>query len=396
MSLGPLRWSGEAVGIELQQGTDPLRDSRGGDPRELESSGRLADGMSGPPRIDTSLLEGISFRCRPGCGLCCYTTPAVDPPEAERLIQLDPNLELLEGDGSWRFVAAQGDGGACELLSECRCRAYPVRPFCCQEFPLSVHLGLRPQATVVLSCPGVSFFGEDGAAATGKSAPPPAGLEDELAAVEREYARAPAARRLSESSRRWNALRNRLTRQEGWAEPSEIRVELRSDLLAGVRASYPPPAPPSGEDGIESLPLWFDPGAGLVAVAEHAAGWEVRTVEETGTRSRSLGVWPAPSEPPKLTFPGERVLLRYLELLLDRDFTYWAAAERIRADGGPSLSDAVREDLGRFGALVLARGELIDRLRTGGGHALGPELARDGVRATDGEFLDRPTLGWVL
>jgi Fe-S-cluster containining protein len=348
------------------------------------------------PRIDTSLLDGIRFRCRPGCGLCCYTTPAVDPAEGERLIQIDPNLELLEGEGSWKFVAARGDGGACGLLSECRCRAYAVRPFCCQEFPLSVHLGLRPQATAVLSCPGVSFVGDDGAEGEARVAPAPLGLEVELAAVEVEYARAPAARRLSESSRRWSTLRNRLRRRGGWSEPSEIRAELRPEVLTEVRSHYPPPSPPSGEDGVESLPMWFDPGKGLVAVSEHAAGWEVRTVEETGTRSRSLGVWPAPSEPPRLTAPGERVLGRYLELLLDRDFTFWAAAERVRTGRDRSLPGAVREDLGQFGALVLARAELIDRFRSGGGRSLGPDLVREGVRATDGEFLDRPTLGWVL
>ncbi|MGI0130343.1 MAG: hypothetical protein ACREEC_09380, partial [Thermoplasmata archaeon] len=82
--------------------------------------------------------------------------------------------------------------------------------------------------------------------------------------------------------------------------------------------------------------------------------------------------------------------------LLRRDFTYWSAAERLRTVRRGTLADEVAADLGHFGALVLARSQLLERLHPTKEGPLTAERVWDGVRATDGEFLDRPTLGWVL
>ncbi|HEV2165396.1 MAG TPA: YkgJ family cysteine cluster protein [Thermoplasmata archaeon] len=352
--------------------------------------------MTSAPPIDLSLLSGTSFRCRPGCGLCCFTTPAVEPREAERLIQIEPATPFLEGEGGWRYVADQGEGGACHFLSERKCRAYGDRPFCCQEFPLSVHLGVRAQATVVLSCPGISVRSWVSPASLGEPASAPEGLSEELEAVQQELLRHPAEERLREASRRWRLFKSRLLRTGGWSEPSEIRASLLGSLPSLVRRSFPPPPPPSVSEGIDALPILFDEAVGLVALADHAGGWELLSIEETGQRSRSLGVWPAPSRFPLVSPEGEELLRAYLAHLLDRDFTYWSAAERVRSERSGSLERAVSEDVGRFGALVLARAEGLQGFRSADRGPLSADLVWDGIRATDGEFLDRPTLGWVL
>ncbi|HEV2519005.1 MAG TPA: YkgJ family cysteine cluster protein [Thermoplasmata archaeon] len=346
--------------------------------------------------IDLSLLVGASFRCRPQCGLCCYTTPAVSGPEAAQLIHLDPATPLLEGDGGWGFVASQGDGGACHFLARTRCGAYGVRPFTCREFPISVHLGLRAQATVVLSCPGVEFPGWSAGPGDPEGSETPQGLEEELAAVDREFRQAPAAMRLKENARRWAAFRRRQDRADAWQEPDEIRRSLGPRMRSLVRDAFPPPAPPSRSEGIESLPIVFEPGVGRLGIAEHRGGWELLSLEEGGSPPGSLGIWPPADEPPQMTPEGERALDRYLDYLLRREFTYWAAAAQIPRADARSLLDEVRSDIGRFGAMVLARAELIDRFRHGESSTLDGPLVWAGVRATDGEFLDRPTLGWVL
>ncbi|MCI4358392.1 MAG: YkgJ family cysteine cluster protein [Thermoplasmata archaeon] len=346
--------------------------------------------------VDLSLLEGVSFRCRPGCGLCCFTTPAADPREAERLIQLDPNVPWLEGEDGWRFVAGQGDGGACGFLSRCECRAYPARPFCCREYPLSVHLGFRAQATVVLSCPGVTVAGWGNPTDAASLRLPPSGLSEELEAAHEEFEHQPHAHRLAECARRWRVLEGRLRRRGSWSTPEEISDSLRPHLRILARSGFPPPPPPPSSGGVENLPLVFDPDLGLISIADHPAGWEVLSVEEKGGPPRSLGVWPAPDQPPSVTADGNRVLESYLEYLLRRDFTYWSAAERLRTNRGGSLLEEVGADLERFGALVLARAQLLERLHPSEGGPLTAERVWDGVRATDGEYLDRPTLGWVL
>ena len=255
---------------------------------------------------------------------------------------------------------------------------------------------LGAQATVVLSCPGITVRGwgsRDDGSPLGAI---PDGLTSELAAVQREFHRQPIELRLRECARRWRTLKSRLDRAGGWSEPSEIRASTTRRVRDLARGSFPPPPPPPASEGIDALPLLFDRSAGLVAISDHPSGWELISVEETGRTSRSLGVWPSPSQLPSVSSGGEDLLRAYLLHLLDRDFTYWSAAERLRVGGHGTLSEAVEEDIGRFGALVLARAQLLQRFRSEAAAPLSGGLVWDGIRATDGEFLDRPTLGWVL
>ena len=92
--------------------------------------------------IDVSLLSGFAFACRPDCGLCCFTSPRVDAEDAERLRAVAPDARIVPR-GRERCVAARPDGGACQFLTQLRCRVHEVRPAPCREFPISVHVGLR-------------------------------------------------------------------------------------------------------------------------------------------------------------------------------------------------------------------------------------------------------------
>ena len=349
-----------------------------------------------PAPIDVSLLEGVAFQCRPDCGLCCYTTPAVEPEERRRLIRLDPEIPWIEGTGPWSFIGSQGDGGACHFLSGSKCRAYDQRPFCCREFPLSVHLGIRAQATAVLSCPGVGVSGWG--ADQGRAHPlgAPRGLDAELASVEREYRRGGAAGRLRDARRRWSNVARRASGTGRWSDPADILDEVGPRAVVLARSRYPPPPPPPRSDDVEYLPLWFDPRHGRVALAEHRGQWEVLAVREDGGPTRTLGAWHLAERPRALAEDGESVLASYLDLLLRRDFTYWAAAERIRSGSRSSLLEEVEADVAAFGARVLARADIAERLGTDRAGPLDGEAVWQGVRATDGEFLDRQTLGWVL
>ncbi|HEV2231654.1 MAG TPA: YkgJ family cysteine cluster protein, partial [Thermoplasmata archaeon] len=159
--------------------------------------------MAGPIELDVALLNGFTFDCRPDCGLCCFAGPAVTAAEAPRLIQLADASAILEGPGGLGHLREQGNGGGCLFLEEHRCRAHPVRPFPCRSFPISVHLGVRAQATLVLSCPGLAAPGLDRWARSGPGSQDPVGLAAELAAVRSELRAGWVARSLETHRRKW-------------------------------------------------------------------------------------------------------------------------------------------------------------------------------------------------
>ncbi len=347
------------------------------------------------PPLDTSLLAGVSFGCRPDCGLCCYTTPAVDGSEAERLITLDPATPLEEGDGTWWYVGSRGNGGACHFLRSNRCEVHAERPFSCREFPISVHLGSRAQATVVLSCPGVARPGWTGSGDR-SGAGPPTGLDLELATVQEEYERRVRPEHLELYRRKWDRLGERRRSRGRWTPPEEIRDELGEVAAEIALERFPPEPPPAATGPVEELPIVFVPGTGLVALADRDGRVELTRLEESGVRSRSLGSLPPPEVRPDLSPAGRRALSAYLEHLLARDLTYWAAAETARSLPDADLLEIVEDDLGHYGASVLARAELLRRHQGTDPGPLSADDVWEGVRATDGEVVDRPTLGKVL
>ncbi|HTT15724.1 MAG TPA: YkgJ family cysteine cluster protein, partial [Thermoplasmata archaeon] len=107
-------------------------------------------------RLDVALVQGFSFACRPDCGLCCFASPRISPGEQHALRVVAPQATFV-GRGRDRYLSARPDGGACQFLANLRCGVHAQRPAPCREFPITVHLGERLQASVVLSCPGLDL-----------------------------------------------------------------------------------------------------------------------------------------------------------------------------------------------------------------------------------------------
>lgn len=387
------------VAIEERKRSGIKRRAAGVGRRVPRGEWRLGDGQerSAPPtEIDRRLLAGLVFRCRPDCGLCCFAEPSLTGSERSRLIQLEPALSLLADGAPLDQLPSRGDGGACVLLERSRCRRHDARPRPCRTYPLHVHVGLRVQATAVLGCPGVDLAAILEDRAPTQLSRDPIGLADELAEAGRSLATLPVESWLRENARRYRTLARRLDREGRWTDPAEIRRSLRTEGARLARTFYPPPDPPSRSDGISTLPLFHDEKAGVVALARHPGGLELLELREDGDEAATLAVHELPSSPPALEPGAEKGLVAYLAHLLERDLTYWAALSSLSEGSEATLEEEVRADLGWTGATVLARAWFRSALRGASGRRLGLEELLLGIRATDAEFLDRPTLGRVL
>jgi Fe-S-cluster containining protein len=334
-------------------------------------------------RLDVALLGGFRFQCRPGCGLCCFAEPAVTGEERQRLVQIEPDLEFVEGDRGWAFLTSRPNGGACELLRENRCRAHAGRPTPCQQFPITVHVSDRAQASLVLSCPGIDPSG----LLRWSSGPPapqvPVGLSSELAAAEAEWVRSGTDRELDR-----HAVRR--GRRMPAAELRETRASLHRELPWPEEADFPAEDPPDPDDGTEELPITFVGAQGRVAFGSHPGGWMLLGISERGEEPRTLGVVPPPTSCPALSTAGEQLVHGYLHYLVERD----DAVDGVFAQEGVEgpVVDAVKADLVRTAATVLSRAAVLQRL-DGRDEPLDAADIWDGIRATDAEWLDRPTTG---
>jgi Fe-S-cluster containining protein len=345
------------------------------------------------PGLDADLLRGFIFACRPGCGLCCYASPAVAPTERARLIEIAPEVELEEADG-FSTIPSRPNGGACAFLSDARCRVHAARPFPCRTFPVTVHVGSRVQASLVLSCPGLSLEPLDGWA---NGTPPkagPVGLETELLAVEEELAQSPLRRWTEEGARgeaRWLAGRS-----AGESASERIRAAVLAKGLSALPAAAASDDLPSAVEGWENLPLFYSVPHGPVALGRVAGGIEAYALSESGRTPRSLGAWPtAPSDVP-LTSGAARRLEGYLRYALARDqLLSSVAAERPPSDL-TAWSERVREALGGARRNVLERALLRRRLEGGEDGPLETAEIDAGIRAWDAELLDRPVAGRIL
>ncbi|HTT26652.1 MAG TPA: hypothetical protein VMH90_06820, partial [Thermoplasmata archaeon] len=224
--------------------------------------------------------------------------------------------------------------------------------------------------------------------------PGPIGLDEEIDAAREGLSAVPWVRWSEEGRRRWRSVRRRLARAGGWMEPEDLRDRLRPRLLEIARSGFPAEPPPDRSEGLEVLPLFYDPALGCLAITDHPGGVELLVLREDGGDPVPAGAWAVPDRSPDCDADADRTLRGYLDYLLARDFTYWAAAARAGDDD--RLIDLVEEDLGRFGALVLARAWVRRAMTHPTRGRLDASAILDGIRATDAEFLDRPTLGRIL
>ena len=350
-----------------------------------------------PGGLDLSLLDGFAFECRPNCGLCCFATPKVDAAERTRLVQLDPNV-VFDSDGSWSGIALHGEGGACGLLTERRCRLHEARPAPCRLFPLHVHLGASAQATLVLSCPGLRWPGVGPAGSTARPRlPPPVGLDPELGYLA-ERIRSPEAVQRFEKTRAEAARRRQ--RASGFEDPGseeEGRRGLQADPPLPGAEDFPAPDGPAESDRLESLPLFQDPVHGTVAMAWDEGSIELLQLDPLGGISERLGRYLRPERPPRLDEAASARLSWYLALLVRREaYVDSVRMERGRTVGAEGLEEALVDGLRWDGASVLERAGIRAMLQGRTGTELGEPDVCAGIRAIDAELLDRPALGGSL
>ncbi len=339
--------------------------------------------------LDLTLLNGFEYACRPDCGLCCYAEPRAEPAERARLLQIAPRVEFARRGGS-TFLRARPDGGACQFLAANRCGAWSARPGPCRQFPVTVHVGDRLQASLVLSCPGIDLAclavvspWEERAAPRGFAAEVRTAMGRITPAV---------ARTVDEARRRRRRLRSALTETGQWADEEEVRAELRASLPFPTAADFPVPEPPAVGEGIAQLPLFFDGRPGPVALAEGRDGWAFLEVRPGGGAEPLAEVPPA-DQLPELTVEGRRLLQGYLRYFLERDALFGTVVAELEPGEERTVTDEMRSELRAIGALVLARAETLRRALRG---ASGPLTGADvvgGIRACDQDLLDRPTWG---
>jgi Fe-S-cluster containining protein len=364
------------------------------------SSGAASPSTS---HLDLSLLNGFSFRCRPDCGLCCFTSPAVSEGERRKLIQLDPNVpfeELTTGEGDkeneFAHVSDQGDGGACHFLHGLRCRAYGARPFPCQSFPLMVHIGRTAQATLVLSCPGLDLNGLPGWAGARPPQGAPRGLDEEIRATKAEWAQrggAGVVSGLTPLRRRGSPRVRHALRTFDW---EAMRSHLIPNLPLPGPEDFPADAPPGADEPLDQLPLFFDEVYGRVALREREGGWECLPLRESGGSEAPLGLFPGPDTPPKLLPDAETLLRGYLGYVVRREFFVSLVQELCEDQGESDPTVVARDVLVDLGSQVMARAGVRAKLLGQGGERLdAPDILR-GVRAVDADFLDQETVGEQL
>jgi Fe-S-cluster containining protein len=342
------------------------------------------------PELDTDLLRGFHFTCRPSCGLCCFAEPRVEPSDRSGLLSLAPRVELGEREGA-SYVRARPNGGACQLLHGLRCSAHAGRPHACREFPVHVHLGTRLQASLVLSCPGVDLTVLMEDVAPGER-PPARGLESELAAV-RERVNAPVAARLEAARRRRARWVRSLTREGRWVSEESVRETLRRNIPLPGPANFPVRDLPSRANGLEVLPLYYDGRAGPVALSQERNGWGALELRPEGGVAGSPVVVPPPSVPPVLDRDAGALLVGYLRYFLERDLLFGSVVPRMSSKKEGTVTDRVSDELRRIGAVVMSRASFRARVAGASDGRLTRTQLEAGIRATDQDLLDVPTWG---
>ena len=354
--------------------------------------------MEPGPSIDTRLLRGVRFACRPDCGLCCFARPAVSAAERPALLRIAPELRLPLGPDRYAYLPVQGAGGACFFLSGRRCRAYAHRPYPCRTYPVLTHLGGRAEATVVLGCPGVGLDFLDGwRADRAAGLPPPEGLDTELAAARAEGPPDSLAPLLDAVRRERDRL-DRALRRRGHPRPIEAEAEelaerpIDPEQLA-PRGTWEPPE----EDDLEALPILFEEGEGLRALRSRPEGrYQYLRLDERGGPATPAGEYALPRSTGRLTGPARSLLAGYRRYLLAREPFRFACLFEVRANRRATPREQLEADLGEVLGEVVRRAA-VHALATGAPSGeLGREAIAAGIRATDAEVLDRPTLGRVL
>jgi hypothetical protein len=257
---------------------------------------------------------------------------------------------------------------------------------------LTVHVGDRLQATVVLSCPGVDLAPlRDAASSEARGGT--TGFTEELIAV-RERIDPGTSRRREEARRRRRKVARLLDAEGRWEEEVEVRLWLDGSASMPTDDDFPVEDPPPADEGLDRLPLFFDGRDAPVALAGGLGGWELLVLQPEGGVATSLGVFPPPDRAPRLEPRASELLEAYLAYWLRRDALFGTVhLEMLRQNDGAPVSEWVESELRSIGALVLSRADVRARRARGTVDRLTAADVADGIRATDQDLLDRESWG---
>jgi len=217
------------------------------------------------------------------------------------------------------------------------------------------------------------------------------GFEHEVESVRRRLTPA-VGRQVREAERRRRKLARQLERDDRWADEASARAQLQGQRLTPSDADYDPEEPPDAESPPELLPIYFDGRAGPVALSRALGGWEARELSPEGG-GRTLGVLAPPARRPSLDREAEELLEAYLRYVLDRDSFLAAVQWELFAGRRGDVLSAALEDLRTIGSVVMARAAVRSQAAGSVPTQLGRPQIEQGIRATDFDWLDRPTWG---
>jgi hypothetical protein len=138
--------------------------------------------------------------------------------------------------------------------------------------------------------------------------------------------------------------------------------------------------------------MYFDDRPGPVALGERDGAWEAVEVSPEGD-SRPLGVAVSAAAPPVLEPKAEELLAGYLRCWLARDAFLAAVSWEMMSTPEGTVLEVALEELHAIASDVLARGAFRAQLRGESGIRLTSADVERGIRATDQDWLDRPTWG---
>lgn len=141
--------------------------------------------------------------------------------------------------------------------------------------------------------------------------------------------------------------------------------------------------------------MYYDGRPGPIAIAQGLGGWEAHELSPEGG-SRPIGLAVPPEQPPSLDPDAATLLSAFLRYWLSRDC--FLAAVHLELVSYPqsregTVVEAALDDLHAIGSYVLACGAFRSKLNGKDGNRLSVADVEHGIRATDQDWLDRPTWG---
>lgn len=376
--------------------------------------------------LDLSELEGLTYTCLDGCGLCCLCQPELLQ-EEEAAFRADPALSAglaerhISPEVRGAAIRLQGAHGACHFLKDRRCSIYQRRPHYCMAFPISVFSGWRVQLNANMSCRGIGLPGEDltsfGRDLLGRYGEEE--LEDELRDSREVFDQFTENTRDAKVAQSIPSLRESaealmddladllgLSRVLTYAESGRARQNSpASEISRRARASEPDADLQTlgtliGTElfdlpDLSYLPVYVDEG--LTWRVFRLSGNEIvgHVLREDGATEECSRTDPSDVSLLRMTAGGRSAFKEYMGMLNRRDCFVGHAAHLLDEDGYTySFAQAYLGSLGHAAVDLWWRASFLASLR--GDDSLDERGVREGVVFFDMDALDQPTIGAFL